>query len=91
KGQWDSSEHAISEVLALDTGRFIEITATGMLLRKEMAFESRYMQHCLGQFANLTELKDGYGEHYVTQKEYGLFRYFSLRDASNKPHVTISL
>ncbi|MFW2013907.1 DUF1266 domain-containing protein [Acinetobacter bereziniae] len=91
KGQWDSSEHAISEVLAVDTGRFIEITATGMLLRKEMAFESRYMQHCLGQFANLTELKDGYGEHYVTQKEYGLFRYFSLRDASNKPHVTISL
>lgn len=91
KGQWDSSEHAITEVLTVDTGRFVEITATGMLLRKEMAFESRHMQHCLGQFSNLIDLKDGYGEHYVTQKEFGLFRYFSLRDTANKPHVTISL
>jgi hypothetical protein len=91
KGQWDSSEHAITNVLKANTGNFIEITATGMLLRKEMAFESRYMQHCLGQFSNLIDLKDGYGEHYVTQKEYGLFRYFSLRDDANKPHVTISL
>lgn len=91
KGQWDSSEQAIDEVLTVNTGKFIEITATGMLLRKEMAFESRYMQHCLGQFSNLIELKDGYGEYYVTQKEQGIFRYFSLRDSSNKPHVTISL
>ena len=91
KGKWDSNENALTDILTVSTGRFVEITALGQLLRQELAFESRYMQHCIGQFGNLKDLTGGYAEYYVTQKEQGLFRYFSLRDKLNKPHVTISL
>ncbi len=91
KGKWDSNENALTDILTVSTGRFVEINAMGQLLRQELAFESRYMQHCLGQFDHLKDLTGGYAEFYVTQKEQGIFRYFSLRDKLNKPHVTISL
>ncbi|WP_185219033.1 hypothetical protein [Paraburkholderia dinghuensis] len=49
------------------------------------------MQHCLGQFADRDRLEGGYGEYYASACEEGRLRLFSLRDASNRPHVTISL
>lgn len=90
KGQWDSSPHAVKAIFQGKTGQFFEIDATGQLLRQEMAYESWHMQHCLGQFEDLTRLRGGYGEQYVQAKEDGEKRYFSLRDEFNKPHVTIS-
>ncbi|MEB3753772.1 cytoplasmic protein [Acinetobacter sp. MD2(2019)] len=91
KGHWESHAHAFSKVLSVDTGCFVEITANENLLRQELAYESRYMQHCLGEFENLRELSGGYAEYYVQEKHNGRLRYFSLRDPNNKPHVTISL
>ena len=49
------------------------------------------MQHCLGQFAQRERLEGGYGEHYARGCEQGRIRLFSLRDAHNRPHVTVSL
>jgi len=34
KGKWDSNINAITEILTVNTGRFIEITAIGQLLRQ---------------------------------------------------------
>ena len=91
KGKWDSSPQAVKSVFQGKTGQFFEIDAIGQLLRQEMAYESWHIQHCLGQFEDLTTLHGGYGEQYVQAKEQGEKRYFSLRDEFNKPHVTISL
>ena len=60
-------------------------------LRSEMAFESYVMRHCLGQFANRKALDGGYGERYAQAVEQGHMRVFSLRDAQNQPHITVSI
>lgn len=91
KGQWASNLQAIQPILSVETGQFVEIVARGQLLRQELAYESWHMQHCLGQFEDLEVLTGGYAEYYVTEKEEGMLRLFSLRDAHNKPHVTLSL
>lgn len=91
RGWWPSQAHALSEVVATAHGRFVELQATGHALRAEMAYESFHMQHCLGQFADHERLVGGYGEQYARSCEQGRARLFSLRDGSNRPHVTVSL
>jgi len=91
RGWWPSQAHALAETATTPNGRFVEIRASGRTLRTELAYESFHMQHCLGQFAERERLQGGYGEHYARACEQGRLRLFSLRDAGNRPHVTVSL
>ncbi|NTF46335.1 DUF1266 domain-containing protein [Rhizobium rhizogenes] len=91
RGWWPSHRQVLTEIITTPNGRFVELRGSGDLLRAEMAYESFHMQHCLGQFANHDRLEGGYGEQYAKGCEEGRIRLFSLRDANNHPHVTISL
>ncbi len=71
-------------------GFFVELLPHSSALRAEMAYESRAMQHCLGQFADRGALRGGYGEHYAKACEAGELRLFSYRSGQQQPHITIS-
>ena len=71
-------------------GFFVELLPASRSLRAEMAYESRAMQHCLGQFSDRAALRGGYGEHYARACEAGELRLFSYRSGQQQPHITIS-
>jgi hypothetical protein len=91
RGWQPSDPLALEDVVATPHGRFVELRGSRAVLRAEMSYESFHMQHCLGQFADRELLEGGYGEHYAKACEEGRLRLFSLRDANNQPHVTVSL
>ena len=91
RGWRPSNPLALEDVVATPHGRFVELRGSRAVLRAEMSYESFHMQHCLGQFADRERLEGGYGEHYAKACEEGRLRLFSLRDANNQPHVTVSL
>jgi uncharacterized protein YeaC (DUF1315 family) len=91
KGWVPSSGQALKEVLRTPNGTVFELRGDHPALREEMAYESYHMQHCLGQFADAAKLEGGYGEQYARDAEMGRLRLFTLRNAANLPHVTISL
>ncbi|MDO5692573.1 MAG: DUF1266 domain-containing protein [Pseudomonadota bacterium] len=86
-----SSPEAFRVELETAQGRFVEFVSAGDLLRSEMAYESFHMQHCVGEFEDRENLRGGYGDFYARSIEQGQRRIFSLRDAGNQPHVTLSL
>ncbi|VAW82400.1 hypothetical protein MNBD_GAMMA12-2560 [hydrothermal vent metagenome] len=69
----------------------VEMKANHNELAMEMARESSLMQHCLGEFDDITLAIGGYGEYYYKRIRQKNLRLFSLRDAYNKPHATIAL
>ncbi|MBN3747776.1 hypothetical protein G3N96_20440 [Burkholderia sp. Se-20373] len=91
KGWVPSSGLALREVLRTPNGIVFEFAGDHVALREELAYESYYMQHCLGQFADRRRLRGGYGEQYAQAAQEGRLRLFTLRGAGNQPHVTISL
>ncbi|KAF1040037.1 MAG: hypothetical protein GAK33_01037 [Burkholderia lata] len=91
KGWVPSSGLALREVLRTPNGIVFEFAGDHAALREELAYESYYMQHCLGQFADRRRLRGGYGEQYAQAAQEGRLRLFTLRGAGNQPHVTISL
>ncbi|CAB3758642.1 hypothetical protein B7G54_17310 [Burkholderia puraquae] len=91
KGWVPSSGLALREVLRTPNGIVFELAGGHAALREELAYESYYMQHCLGQFADRRRLRGGYGEQYAQAAQDGRLRLFTLRGAGNQPHVTISL
>ena len=91
RGWRPSDPLALEEVVATPHGRFVELRGSRTVLRAELSYESFHMQHCLGQFADRELLEGGYGDHYAKACEEGRLRLFSLRDANNQPHVTVSL
>ncbi|MBL3961075.1 MULTISPECIES: hypothetical protein [Burkholderia] len=91
KGWVPSSGLALREVLRTPNGIVFEFVGDHAALREELAYESYYMQHCLGQFADRRRLRGGYGEQYAQAARDGRLRLFTLRGAGNQPHVTISL
>ncbi|WP_175749241.1 hypothetical protein [Burkholderia pyrrocinia] len=91
KGWVPSSGLALREVLRTPNGIVFEFAGDHAALREELAYESYYMQHCLGQFADRRRLRGGYGEQYAQAAQDGRLRLFTLRGAGNQPHVTISL
>ncbi|HEF5872479.1 TPA: hypothetical protein SAY52_006714 [Burkholderia cenocepacia] len=91
KGWVPSSGLALREVLRTPNGIVFEFIGDHAALREELAYESYYMQHCLGQFADRRRLRGGYGEQYAQAARDGRLRLFTLRGAGNQPHVTISL
>ncbi|MBR8089969.1 hypothetical protein [Burkholderia cenocepacia] len=91
KGWVPSSGLALREVLRTPNGIVFEFVGDHAALREELAYESYYMQHCLGQFADRRRLRGGYGEQYAQAAQDGRLRLFTLRGAGNQPHVTISL
>ena len=91
KGWVPSSGLALREVLRTPNGIVFEFVGDHPALREELAYESYYMQHCLGQFADRRRLRGGYGEQYAQAARDGRLRLFTLRGAGNQPHVTISL
>ena len=91
RGWVPSSGLALRECLRTPNGIIFEFDGQHAALREEMAYESFHMQHCLGQFARMDKLRGGYGEHYAKAVQAGALRLFTLRSASNQPHVTLSL
>ncbi|HIC7210472.1 hypothetical protein [Burkholderia stabilis] len=91
RGWVPSSGLALREVLRTPNGIVFEFAGDHAALREELAYESYYMQHCLGQFADRRRLRGGYGEQYAQAAQDGRLRLFTLRGAGNQPHVTISL
>jgi hypothetical protein len=92
RGWRQSNPEAWVERLKTPNGVFVEfLSADARALRAEMAFESYWMRHCLGQFANRQALTGGYGEGYAEAIEQGRLRLFSFRDAGGQPHITLSL
>ncbi|WGY73119.1 hypothetical protein KEC55_34305 [Burkholderia cepacia] len=91
KGWVPSSGLALREVMRTPNGVVFEFIGDHAALREELAYESFYMQHCLGQFADRRRLRGGYGEQYAQAAQEGRLRLFTLRGAGNQPHVTISL
>lgn len=91
KGWVPSSGLALREVLRTPNGIVFEFAGDHAALREELAYESYYMQHCLGQFSDRRRLRGGYGEQYAQAAQDGRLRLFTLRGAGNQPHVTISL
>ncbi len=71
--------------MAVNNGVLVELDATNPGLRSEMAYESRHMQHCVGDFDNKGALSGGYGDYYARQIEQQKLRLFSLRDGNNIP------
>ncbi|WP_430393673.1 hypothetical protein [Burkholderia cenocepacia] len=65
KGWVPSSGLALREVLRTPNGIVFEFVGDHAALREELAYESYYMQHCLGQFADRRRLRGGYGEQYA--------------------------
>ncbi|WP_169781702.1 PcfJ domain-containing protein, partial [Escherichia coli] len=78
-------------ILDVPDGKIVEFDASHSNFRREMAYESWHMQHCVGQFDDRKNLTGGYGEYYANQIEQHKLRLFSLRDNNNIPHVTIAL
>ncbi len=91
QGWYPSNSEALKPVMTVNNGVLVELDATNPGLRSEMAYESRHMQHCVGDFDNKGALSGGYGDYYARQIEQQKLRLFSLRDGNNIPHVTISL
>ncbi|MEE7548689.1 hypothetical protein HF319_18165, partial [Xanthomonas sp. Kuri4-1] len=91
RGEFESRPRALCERLVTTNGRFVELVGDGDRVRGEMAYESFHMRHCLGDFADRRTLRGGYGEHYALSVLNRERRMLSLRDARNRPHVTISL
>jgi len=69
----------------------VEMLPNHAELSFEMARESSYMQHCLGEFEDIAKAEGGYGEYYYKRIKKQSLRLFSLRDSHNKPHATIAL
>jgi tetratricopeptide (TPR) repeat protein len=61
---------------------FVEFVGQGIGLRQELHNESLMMGHCIGT--------GGYGEQYAKAIEEKRYRIFSLRDANNRAHATLS-
>lgn len=91
QGWRKSQPEALRVAVACADHTWVELVPQCPLLRSEMAFESYVMRHCLGQFANRKALVGGYGERYAQAVEQGHMRVFSLRDAQNQPHITVSI
>lgn len=91
QGWFAATRSAVKQLLRVDNGNIIEFDATHEALRREMAYESWHMQHCVGQFDDRKKLTGGYGDYYARLLEQGKLRLFSLRDNNNIPHVTLSM
>lgn len=91
QGWQSASPDALKPVMALESGEILEFDPSSPDLRREMAYESWHMQHCVGQFQDKNALTGGYGDYYARKIEQGEMRLFSLRDRNNIPHVTVSL
>ncbi|EJL9364313.1 PcfJ domain-containing protein, partial [Escherichia coli] len=91
KGWQPSEQNTVKSILDVPDGKIVEFDASHSNLRREMAYESWHMQHCVGQFDDRKNLTGGYGEYYANQIEQHKLRLFSLRDNNNIPHVTIAL
>lgn len=91
RGWYPSSDDTVKPLMKVTAGQWVAFDAASPALRSEMAYESRHMQHCVGQFEDKGSLSGGYGEYYARQIEQGAFRLLSLRDENNIPHVTLSL
>lgn len=91
QGWHPASLSALKPVMAVGCGEIVEFDSLSPDLRREMAYESWHMQHCVGQFQNKKALTGGYGDYYARRIEQGEMRLFSLRDSNNIPHVTVSL
>ncbi|EPF5924390.1 PcfJ domain-containing protein [Escherichia coli] len=91
KGWQPSEQNTVKSILDVPDGKIVEFDASHSNFRREMAYESWHMQHCVGQFDDRKNLTGGYGEYYANQIEQHKLRLFSLRDNNNIPHVTIAL
>ncbi|KEY60658.1 PcfJ domain-containing protein [Serratia sp. DD3] len=91
QGWHPTSSVVLKPIIKVSTGEIVEFDANNAKLRREMAYESWHMQHCLGQFEDKAALIGGYGDYYAQQIEQGMLRLFSLRDENNIPHATISM
>ncbi len=65
QGWYPSNSEALKPVMAVNNGVLVELDATNPGLRSEMAYESRHMQHCVGDFDNKGALSGGYGDYYA--------------------------
>ncbi len=89
-GWIEHTPEAVIPVWQGTQGAFVEFAPGSAALRREMAYESQMMRHCLGQFANRKACTGGYGEHYARACEQGTMRLFSYRTLENHPKITIS-
>lgn len=69
QGHYATTPSALKTVLTVDSGVLVEFDASSPALRSEMAYESRHMQHCVGQFDNKGALTGGYGGDYARKIE----------------------
>jgi len=87
----ETSGEALERVFEFENLHVVKFLPHHKELSLEMARESALMQHCLGEFDNVQKAEGGYGSYY-----YGLIQnedisLYSLRDAKNMPHATISI
>jgi len=87
----ETSGDGLTLCCSVEEYAIFELNPDHQELHLEMARESAYMQHCLGEFDDIEKAEGGYGAYYHQQIKNKAFRIFSLRDKHNKPHVTISL
>ncbi len=50
KGWQPSEQNTVKSILDVPDGKIVEFDASHSNLRREMAYESWHMQHCVGQF-----------------------------------------
>ena len=65
KGWQPSEQNTVKSILDVPDGKIVEFDASHSNLRREMAYESWHMQHCVGQFDDRKNLTGGYGEYYA--------------------------
>ena len=89
-GRVEHSRDAVRGLLPGQLGIFFEFENKSANMRREMAYESQMMGHCVGQFADRKQFKGGYGEHYASGLESGQMRLFSYRTGSAQPRITVN-
>ena len=89
-GWIEHSKDAVRGLLPGQQGIFFEFDSKSANLRKEMAYESQMMGHCVGQFADRKQFQGGYGEHYAEGLLSGKMRLFSYRTGSAQPRITVN-
>lgn len=89
-GWVEHAPDAVHGLLRGQLGTFVEFDGKSPRLRQEMAYESRMMGHCVGQFADARSLSGGYGEHYAEACEAGRMRLFSYRTGQAQPRITVN-
>lgn len=89
RGLIPHSPDAVIHMFQTPIGEFVEFNPTNHNFRRELAYESQSMRHCLGQFADKTAFCGSYGEYYAAQCEAKKIRLFSFRTENNQPKITI--